>query len=396
MQESRAPQSCAPRPPELSDSCRSTAVDPSGRGGPQHLGRLIRRAIVAAAGALWIAVSVYVLYADIWQSRNPPPPPLSVDAASLDFGSTWNSEEFEWRVPIQNSSAFPVKVDRLEGSCTCTLVSPSAFVLRPGEQVNVKLKYNLFSRTRRDGLVPIVPFDDRLDAFVLGDERPLASWHVRGLVKNAFFWKPRELDFGDTLVEGQPYPTRLIDVTCYEPCKGFQVSLDSKDLAAIAKNPSGDGLHFQVAVAPRATLESGVHKFKLALGAVRESGERLPGLSVPVEARIRPDLQILPLLAHFGDLKQGESGEETITLASRAGRAFEVAGFDCSSKNVNVVPLAPKQPGTKVFRVRMKSSKPGAEDSEVRFKIRYLSQTDSAAPHLAETAVFDVRCFGVR
>jgi len=268
-------------------------------------------------------------------------------------------------------------------------------VLKPGEEVRVKLKYNLFSRTGANGDAT-VPFDDLLSAYLNGDERPLAAWHIRGVVKNAFSCKPKELDFGDALVEGQPYSTRTIDVTCFQPCRDLVVSADERGVAVAAKNPSGDGLHFQVAVAPGATLASGIHKFKLSLGAVLGSGERTPCVRVPVEARILPDLQIVPSLAHFGDLKVGESREETIVLASRSGRSFDVPSFASPSKNVQVAPLASNEEGSKVFRVRLTSSKLGSENTEARFKIRYHGDGKSGAPRLAETAVFSLCCFGVQ
>ena len=159
---------------------------------------------------------------------------------------------------------------------------------------------------------------------------------------------------------------------------------------------SSDLKHFQVSVAPGTTLECGRHKFKLSLCAVLPSGERTPCVSVPVEVRILPDLQILPSLAHFGDLKVGESREQTIVLASRSGRSFDVPSFESGSKNVEVAPLASNEPGTRVFRVRFKASKLGSEEGDVRFKIRYQGEEKTAAPRLTETAVFNVRCFGVQ
>ena len=259
----------------------------------------------------------------------------------------------------------------------------------------MKLRFDLFSRTHRSGDAT-VPFDDQLSAYVNGTDRPLARWHIRGLVKNAFSCQPNALDFGDAVVEGRPYPIRTFDVTCYQPCQGFVVSADERSVAVVAKNASGDGQHFVVSVAPGASLESGTHKFKVSLGAVLASGERTPGLSFPVEVRILPDLQIVPSLAHFGDLKVGESRQETIVLASRSGRPFDVPSVDPGSKNVEVAALASNDDRTKVFRVRLTASKLGSENTEARFKIRYRGDGKSAAPRLTETAVFNVRCYGVQ
>lgn len=163
MHESPAPHrsGCASSGPIDPDQARM-AAEPAVR--PKlSAGRLGWRVLLAAAGMLWIVVSGYVLFAEIWESRRVPLPPLSIEAASLDFGSVWNSEKFEWTVPIRNATSFPINVDRLEGSCTCTLVTPSSFVLKPGEEVRVKLRFDLFSRTHRSGDAT-VPFDDQLSA----------------------------------------------------------------------------------------------------------------------------------------------------------------------------------------------------------------------------------------
>jgi Protein of unknown function (DUF1573) len=395
MQQSPAPHRCGPPDPVLNDSPQARAAAELAISRKLGAGRFVWRSLLASAGALWIIGSAYVLVAEIWESRQVPRPPLAIEAASLDFGSVWNSEEFAWAVPMRNASNFPIIVGRLAGSCTCTLVDPSSLALKPGEEVRVKLRYDLFSRTRQSGDAT-VPFDDALSAYVNGDDKPLARWHVHGLVKNAFSCDARSLDFGDSLVVGRPYPTRTIDVTCFQPCRKLEVSADERSAAVVAKNPSGDGVHFQVAVAPGATLGSGTHKFKLSLGAVLPSGERTPHVSVPVEVRILPDLQIVPSLAHFGQLKLGESREETIVLASRTGRSFDVPTFDSGSKSLKIVTVASNEAGTKVFRIRLTSSKLGGENTEARFKIRYRGDGNSAGPQLAETAVFNVSCFGVQ
>jgi hypothetical protein len=101
-------------------------------------------------------------------------------------------------------------------------------------------------------------------------------------------------------------------------------------------------------------------------------------------------------LAHFGDLKVGQTGEETITLACRSGRLFDVAGIQCASKGVDVIPIASGRPDSKLFRVRLKSSAVGTQDSEVLFAIRYRVGSQANSMRLSETAVFNVRCFGVQ
>lgn len=381
---------------ELTPARPNGAVAPNVRrsaGAQRTLGALIWRGVLVAAGLFWVGTSVYVLLAETWLVREPAGPPLTAKAAALDFGSVWNSDEFKWTVPLENASRFPIEISRLAGSCSCTAVDPPSLVIKPGEQVNAHLTYNLVFRTRSNGNGPSVPFEDTLSAFGLDDSHPIAVWHIRGTVKNAFFVKPDQMDFGDSVVEGQTHPPRRFDVTCYERCRALVASVDEHLAAAVVTSTSGDGLHFQVQVAPSPTLDLGVHKFRVALRAVLPSGEETPPISMLVEANVLQDVEVLPPLVHFGDMKLGERRAETISLASRTGRAFEIVDYKSSSKGLVVLAVNLNESPTKQFRVQLCSSKQGREDSEIRFKIRYAAPS---AVSMSDTVRFDVRAYGTK
>jgi hypothetical protein len=349
---------------------------------PRHIGRLVYQTIVAIAAACWLASTAYVLFPRWPEPRNAAEAPLVADPAALDFGVVWNSQNFQWTVPIRNTTDKAIQVTRVEGSCSCTAVKPTAFLLNPGERIGLKLAYNLASRAHEWVSGRPEPFEGTVVAHTGQDDRPIARWEIHGHVKNAFFTKPDELRFDESLVYGQPYQQLL-------------ASIDEQYGAVIVRSAGVDGRHFQVHVAPKATLDIGVHEFKVFLTAVLKSGERLPDVPVSVEAHVLHDLQILPSLAHFGDLKVGEAREETISLASRSGRNFDVASYTSASKDVSVVPLSRDQPESKAFRVKLRSSRTGPQESEVRFNIHYKGPSPRTAGDVTDRAVFSVRYYGM-
>src|SRR5580704_8117539 len=271
---------------------QAEACDGSDR--PRHIVRLI---VVMTALGMWAASTlyvsaIYVLAPRSTERSDEAPPPLRVDPASLDFGVVWNSDAFRWTLPIQNTSGATIDVRKAEGSCACTEIRPKSFALKPNERLDLTLSLNLASRVS-DLDRSTAPFQGSIIAKG-SDDAPIATWTVKGLVKSAFCCRPRELDFGETLIVGAHYPSRTVDVTCYEPCRELVASVDPHLGAAVISNVTGDGKQFRIEVAPSAALGVGLHKFQVAVSAVLRSGERVPAVPVSIEARILDDLRILP------------------------------------------------------------------------------------------------------
>jgi hypothetical protein len=364
---------------------------------PRHIGVSIYRGCLVLAVIFWMASTIYVLWPH-WpehvQGTVSALSPLAAEPSSLDFGVVWNSGSFHWKLPIRNTSDATIDVKRVGGSCSCTSVSPSAFVLKPGERVELAITYDLASRTR-DAEGTTALFENGIVAYGPGSV-PIASWTVRGLVKQGISCVPRELTFGDSLICGQPYSPRTLEVTCVEPCRSFAAIIDPRYGAAFVTNASDDHRHFQVKVAPSASLGLGMHKFDVALSATLQSGERLPAVPVPIQARVVGDLRILPDVTHFGDVTLGEAREQTVSVSSRTGQPFDVANYVCSSKDVTVSPIPSKGAEGQAYRIKIRPSRVGLQESDVHFTIKYRRPGEGVAKEPMETGFFIARYFGVK
>jgi Protein of unknown function (DUF1573) len=354
------------------------------------------RGILAAGAVCWLAGSIYVLTPPATPGgRDGVKVPLEADPGTLDFGTVWNSDSFHWVMPIQNVAKERVAINRVEGSCICTSITPKAFELNPGERVQLDLTLNLASRVRESGGRPTVEFGQAIAAYTADGLGPVAAWHIKGTVKNAFFTKSEELNFGDSLVHGESYSPKLLEVTCYQRCRNLLALIDEQYGTAIAKCPSGDGSHFLVYVAPNEKLDVGLHKFSLGLSAVLDSGEQTPKVSVPIEARVLQDLIVLPPLAQFGAMKLGEIREETVTVASRSGVPVEIASLECASKDVTLRPIESNGASGQAFRVQIRSSKRGSRAAEINVKVRYKGEKLRGSRRPAERIELPVRYYGM-
>jgi hypothetical protein len=139
---------------------------------------------------------------------------------------------------------------------------------------------------------------------------------------------------------------------------------------------------------------SSTHKFKFALSAVLKSGEQTPAVPVEVQARVVRDVEVIPALRHFGDLKIGEVREETIALASRTGRSVDVTSYGSSSMDVSVTPEFPGS--NNVFRLKLRSTTAGPQDAEIQFKIHYRDGAATGSKQAVGIAACNVRYYGSR
>jgi hypothetical protein len=293
-------------------------------------------------------------------------PPADLVPENLDFGAVWRQEAFEWDLPLENRSNRTIAISAVEGSCSCTSVKPKSFSLNPGDRIKLHLTLNL---TGKEQGTAFADFSEGLQLFDGGPgSRPLVSWRLQGLVKSPFSLKPTELDFGETLVEGQVYQVRQVDVVCYQPCRRIEVAIDPSFGASTATGD--DGTHFRIHIAPNSTLRPGIHESKLLVAAVLKNGDRTPPIPLKVSARILRDIGAIPSFSHAGALKIGSDREDLITLTSRTGRRFTVLKAECNSRTITIEPASGTETGLHAYRLHVHSVALGQQEARLTFQVR--------------------------
>ncbi len=309
--------------------------------------------------------------------------PLRVDSALLSFGAAWNQKDFQWTLPIENVTDRAIEVTRVEGSCYCTRVEPSAFPIGPGETVDVRLTLDLTVQDLNRASLPVRDHAEKVAAFTEDDAvRPAAVWEVRGRVRSGFSMVPGQLDFGDSLVAGSPFASKTVKVNCHEACQRLEVESDESRASALVTQTDGDGggvgRQFEIHVVPNAGLPAGNHEFTLGVKAVLGDGETTAAAPLKVAARVLPEFGIVPSLTHLGRMTVGTEAEETVSLISRSGRSFSVERVESDSDDVSVEPYPVTAGGSRLYRLTIRASQTGNQQAEVRFHVR-VDEDDSRA-----------------
>jgi hypothetical protein len=336
--------------------------------------RRVPRSVVFAASVLFGAAWLY--WASQLLSRpsdktvdqeSVPERPRVLVADSLDFGTVWSDEKFSWTIPVTNVTSRRVTITKIAKSCQCTQVQPSSFVLDPGEQACLHLTLNLRTVEQSE------QFGVSLYAYESEADGPVAVWHLRGVVKSPFDLQPRKLDFGESLIADEPFRPKSLDVTCYEPCRQIELSVDPS-LAAVATNVGDDGRHFQITVAPSQTLRPGLYEFRVGATPVLSNGQRHPPIWISIRAKISRDVELVPSLTHLGNIKVGESRAIDIGLVSRLGRNFIIDEIQSKSTNVLITPRSSSPAAsTHFYVVKIRADHLGENKCPVSFHTRSMS-----------------------
>jgi hypothetical protein len=293
---------------------------------------------------------------------------LVVDPQYLDFGEVWEDPKFVWTLPIENRSAADITIPEFSASCTCLGIDPQSLTVPAGQTAKVRLTLDLTTERpkRWDGSPR--KFEVRVyPELENGLRHP--GWKVHGRVRSAVTYEPRVLDFGESLVMGQSFDSRAVEVTAHMPLDSLVGSWDQALAAVQVIRLPEDPHKFSLQVQPRANLSVGPLKFAITLQPISQDGTRFPGVQVPVEGRVMDDVQVTPSKVLFGARPLGQKVEDTVVVHSLSGRPFEIRRVETASDDVTVNLLDDSLRASYQFRVTQVVSKPGNETSEVRFTI---------------------------
>ncbi|MEX2317296.1 MAG: hypothetical protein WD669_09105 [Pirellulales bacterium] len=71
-------------------------------------------------------------------------------------------------------------------------------------------------------------------------------------------------------------------------------------------------------------IQQEVHPFKIAVSGVKSDGSEVPPTTIPVRCLWTGDIEVWPSAFAIGSQNMGSSVEETLTIASRSGKTYEI------------------------------------------------------------------------
>jgi hypothetical protein len=289
---------------------------------------------------------------------------LVVDANRLHFGEAWETDQFEWTVPVHNRSAAPVRVTTHESSCSC-VAATSTTPIAPGATADVTFRIDL--RNPCAGAEPQAVRDVAIKVYLGQDSsptKPLTAIELRGRVRSAVTVGAKSVDLGRIPATAAPR-VREVPVRALMALRDLTATAEGDMVQADVK-PTGAGT-WAVRITSVTGLSPGKHTATIRLHPALASGEVAPDVAIPVEfdvpADVQPDSPTVMLGAH----RVGESAAEAVTLTSLSGRPFRVEKW--SAEVPADTEVRPKQAdgAAQSFTCRQRVAAVGQQSTRITF-----------------------------
>ena len=317
---------------------------------------------VAALGGLLAAKRVSFVTA----KPGIPPVALDIEPRYLDFGEVWETDRFEWSIPIRNREPHPVELTGLTGSCGCSVTESTALGIPPGETRTLKLTLDLRPQSCIRAGGDTRAFASAIRVTVLGGAKPRqATWQLHGIVKRPLR-VPAAVTFGRRSELTLPLAPLVIPVEPLTAIRSVALECSSPHFAAAVRPVSESPLRLELVVTPAADLKRGAVSGTITLAAITPDGQALPSLELPVSAEIVPDIEPTPTAIHFGARDVGAEVTETIGLWSLSNRPFAIERCEAEGNGVSAQP----EPDGRSVTVRMNVVGAGSTIGRVRLVVR--------------------------
>ncbi len=347
----------------MQPNSKATGRPTSAKAGRVSPRRLVLAGFLATmfAGGFWLGVE-----------RMRPDRPrvqLQVNPKDLDFGEAWLQTGFEWELPVHNPTRRDVRVERIECSCACVEVEPSAFTVPASGTVRLRVTADLSAKTPRGGSSQEWEFCARLAPVVEGAVGEMHDWKVRGTVRKLLDLVPAELNFSETLVEGEPFPAGRIRVRCLRPLKGLSADCDPHLASLRVRSVLEERNTSELEILPSEELPVGRFRFPVSIRAQLEAGSASPTVELAVYGRVVHDLQVTPSSVFVGPVELGQMFERTFVVASRTGKPVAVKDIDCDSPNVEIRATGEASSSRREYGAWVRVNQGGPQSTELRFTV---------------------------
>ena len=247
----------------------------------------------------------------------------------------WETDQFEWAVPITNSGRQPKSVTRWATSCDCLGVTPGSETFAPGETRRVTVRLDLGSKVEKRLGGDSTPVAVALSPVVAGEEprSPLSqpTWTVKGRVKPILKAVP-DVSLGSVSELSQPFPPRSVLVAFTTACRELKASCDSPQLSVRLLGADRPAEQATIEIRLAAAVSQGTYPYTIELRG--EVGAEHQPFTKRLVGRVSvvADVQTIPARLSLTKNRDGSWPEEVIRFHSVSGR------------NVRVVSVTPSPP----------------------------------------------------
>jgi hypothetical protein len=319
--------------------------------------------IVILVGLIGLFVLVFCMALKSRRMAEPEAVALWVPPAALKIGTVWETDHFEWVLPVENREATPIQVTSFSRSCSCLSVEPEAFTIEPGARRELRLTINLGSQLKPSGEVSIqlMPQLKVREGPIQGNKTP-PVWEITGRVRRVLDCERQPyLGSHSELSEKLALKTPLKSLV---PLKSISMECDLPGWGASFEQ--GKGGEWAVRVTPPAPLRVGRFQGIVSVKPVLKGGEQLPPQQIRFFGEIVPDVEAVPAAVRVGGRHLGETFEETVVLRSLTGHAFTTIRAEAEGSGLAAQPIV----GGQCVLVRQVACMEGTQSNRVLLHVR--------------------------
>ncbi len=288
-------------------------------------------------------------------------------ADGLNFGEVIERKDFNWTLKLVNRGDKDIQVEGFATECSCVTITPHKLTIPTGKTETIDVAIDLTrverepSGARQHVEIPITPF-------VNGQVGRTYSWKLQGIIRRGITMDPQIVDFGETVVEGQPSKPRVVTITAHEGLSKLECPADPRKAETILRQVASNRYELQLSLNPH--LPAGPLFFELPLQFANHQGFDYPPVPLFVRAVVTPDVIAVPSDVLLGFAEPGSKREATVVIQSLTGSSFTIAAIDNPHKDVVATesPCAVVQ-GTKSFRITVSVQHPGFHERELVFVV---------------------------
>jgi hypothetical protein len=330
-------------------------------------------AALVATGGYWVATAP--------QRAKNKQAPLMVDAAALDFGTTWKQKEFRWSVKIRNTGDHNIHITDFVTACGCLGVEPKSLDVPAGGDATVTLVLDLTKPSaEQEDSEGYSEWSIQLAPRVAEGEGRPPVWVVHGRVAEPFRLSQDSFVFDDNLVRGSQPPSQTALVTGRVPLETLTADYD-KEKFAVKISPVKDTAEptYSLTVTPLLEkLGAGPFREVITLETPASNAQTIFRQQVVVQGVVREDIQAVPDCLVFGAHPVGTTVTDTIVLRAASKTGFTVESVDFSTGEEGTAEPKETSDDGKGFLISKRVTRVGSQKGKVVFSLRKDNGTVSA------------------
>lgn len=340
-------------------------------------GRIV---VLAGIAGLFVLVFWLAMKSRKMLDATTPIQTLFVPPEQLALGDIWETDRFTFTFTVYNRKQEVIHIRSLIPSCSCVSVQTGSLVLGPGSSVTVPVVLDLTQMPRtKSGIEKVARFGVSLFPHIekSSPDGPSAPqfWTITANVHCPFaFDKPR-VDFGEVWLEGEPV-SQKVGVVKRADIRGLNLEYDQRILTVNLKQNSQTPNKLELEVTPRRDLKPGSYDTNIRLEGVSPDGQRVAS---SFKARIiaLEDLHTIPN-SIAGTKLVGEKICETVVIAARSQKAFEILGIEADSEIIKISAVDGILKGAPKFHVTVTAHNLGPQKHQITVRLRSVADRKSS------------------